>query len=269
MTPRRSAIYRGRVAHARHAPRKHRFSYSVFQLYLDLDELPTLFDGSWLWSFERWNIASFHRRHYLGGPGAGGATTGVEDLKEAVRSRVEAATGVSPPKGPIGLLTNLAYLGFCFNPVSFYYLFEADGTTLHAIVAEITNTPWNERFQYVLPASSARRDGEYLEWRFDKDFHVSPFFDMDHRYHWRFTTPALAAASGLGVAMENRVGGDAGDRIFDAAMQLERHEFTRAALRGSLLRHPWMTGKVLAAIYWQALRLWVKRVPFFSHPGSV
>ncbi|QDV08046.1 hypothetical protein Poly30_35820 [Planctomycetes bacterium Poly30] len=268
MNGRRSAIYRGEVAHARHAPRKHRFAYSVFQMYLDLDELPTLFDGAWLWSFERWNVASFRRKHYLGGADAP-RDAGIDDLKAAVRARVEAATGVAPPEGPIGLLTNLGYLGFCFNPVSFYYLFELDGRTLHAIVAEITNTPWNERFQYVLPASKARADGEYLEWRFDKDFHVSPFFDMDHRYRWRFTTPGHTAASGLAVAMENLVGGDDGTRIFDANLSLVRHEVSPSSLRGSLLRHPWMTGKVLGAIYWQALRLWIKRVPFFSHPGMV
>ncbi len=196
----RSAVFRGKVTHARHAPKKHRFVYSIFLVYLDLDELPTLFGLSWLWSLERWNIASFRRKHYLGDPRV--------DLKEAVRERVREATGVAPPEGPIGLLTNVSYLGYCFNPVSFYYLFEPDGVTLHAIVAEITNTPWDERFQYVLAASKAGTDGEYCEWRFDKDFHVSPFFDMDHRYRWRFTTPQSAPGSRLAVAMESLVGGD-------------------------------------------------------------
>ena len=262
MTELQSAIYRGKVTHSRHAPKKHAFTYSVFLVYLDLEELPTLFKGAWLWSFERFNLASYRRKHYLGPPEV--------PLRDAVRARVQEATGVAPPEGPIRLLTNVGYLGLCFNPVSFYYVFEPDGFTLHAIVAEITNTPWGERHQYVLVASKAGASGEYLEWRFDKDFHVSPFFDMDHRYRWRFTAPQDSPDEiprrRLAVAMENRVSSDEGERIFDVTLTMERHDFTPKALRGALLRHPWMTGKVLFAIYWQALRLWVKRIPFFSHP---
>lgn len=258
MTQLQSAIYRGKVTHARHAPKKHRFAYSVFLLYLDLEELPTLFDDAWLWSYEGFNVASFRRKHFLGPPDV--------PLRDAVRARVKEATGTAPPEGPIRLLANVGYLGLCFNPVSFYYLFEEDGSTLHAIVAEITNTPWGERHQYVLGASNAWAAGEYLEWKFHKDFHVSPFFEMDHRYRWRFNVPQGEPGSPVAVAMENRVSSDEGERVFDATLQLTRHEFTAKALRGSLLRHPWMTGKVLFAIYWQAFRLWAKRIPFFSHP---
>ena len=258
MTGCHSAIYRGQVTHARHAPKQHAFTYSVFLAYLDLDELPTLFQGAWLWSYERFNLASYRRRNYLGPPNV--------PLRDAVRSRVQEATGQAPPEGPIRLLTNLGYIGLCFNPVSFYYLFEEDGISLHAIVAEITNTPWGERHQYVLAASSAMQSDEYLEWSFDKDFHVSPFFGMDHRYRWRFTAPQQTSKSSLAVAMENRVSSDEGTRVFDVSLTLERHDFTARALRGALLRHPCMTAKVLFAIYWQALRLWLKRIPFISHP---
>jgi len=268
-----SALYTGRVVHARHAPKRHRFSYRLFLLYLDLDELPTLFDGSRLWSHERWNVGSFHRRNYLGNAGV--------PLADAVRARVREATGEAPPGGPIRLLTNASFLGYCFNPVSFYYLFEEDGRTLHSVTAEITNTPWNERFQYVLLASEAESPGEWLRWSFDKEFHVSPFFDMDHRYLWSFTVPGPR----LGVAMENHapaaafgydsatppgaeIDADGRMRVFDAALELERRDLDPRSLRSALLRHPFVTGKVHAAIYWQALRLWLKRTPFFTHPAS-
>ena len=262
-----SSVYVGRVQHSRHQPRPHRFSYRLFQLYIDLDEVETLFDGAWLWSHERWNVASFRRKHYLGDP--------TRPLKECVRERVTEALGSPPPDGPVRVLTHLAFLGYCFNPVSFYYLFEEDGETLHSVVAEITNTPWGERHAYVLAASKATPRDEWFTWTFPKTFHVSPFFPMDHHYAWSFSTPG----DDLRVAMENHApvataGGDAAQshgeraRVFDVSLHMERRPLTRAQLRRSLLRHPWMTGKVHAAIYWQALRLWMKRTPFFSNPTS-
>ena len=254
-----SAVYVGSVHHARHRPRAHRFTYRVFELLLDLEELDDVFKGAWLWSVERPNLGAFRRRDFLGPID--------RPLREAVRDRVAKESGELPPEGPIRLLTQVALFGYCFNPVSFYYLFEADGTTLHSIVAEITNTPWNERYQYVLLASEATLEGEWYEWRFDKDFHVSPFFDMDHRYHWRFTVPGPGLGSPLRVAMENRTGPE-DERVFDVAFELERRRLDPSQLRKSLLRHPWISAKILGAIYWQALRLWTKRTPFFSHPKS-
>lgn len=260
-----SAVYVGRVHHARHTPRPHRFSYRLFMLYLDLDEVETAFDDRWLWSHERWNVASFRRKHYLGDPS--------RPLANCVRERVEAALGEAPPRGPVRILTHVALLGYCFNPVTFYYLFEEDGETLHSVTAEITNTPWNERHAYVLAASGAEQPGEWRTWRFQKDFHVSPFFPMDHEYRWSFTTPLRETGSPLRVAMENLApaedsSGEGKDRVFDAALELERRPLDARELRRCLVRHPWMTGTVHAAIYWQALRLWMKRTPFFENPSS-
>lgn len=262
-----SAVYVGHVHHARHKPKPHRFSYRLFQLYIDLDEVETLFDGAWLWSHERWNVASFRRRHYLGDP--------TRPLKDCVRERVAEVLGEPPPLGPIRLLTHLAFLGYCFNPVSFYYLFEEDGETLHSVVAEITNTPWGERQAYVLPASTGAPRGEWLSWTFQKSFHVSPFFPMDHQYVWNFSAPGdqlrvamenhapidSAAPSGSGVGVER-------EQVFDVSLQMQRRPLRMSELRRCLLRHPWITGKVHAAIYWQALRLWMKRTPFFTNPTS-
>ena len=120
----------------------------------------------------RRNLAAFHRDDFLG--------PATRPLKEAVKDRVQAATG-QRPEGPVRLLTHLRYGGLSFNPVSFYYCFQPDGLTLHSIVAEITNTPWKERHAYVLPAAAARRQGRVLRWGFDKTFHVSPFMPMQRR----------------------------------------------------------------------------------------
>jgi DUF1365 family protein len=248
---RASCIYRGEVRHRRFEPKAHAFRYRLHMLYLDLDELDEVFDGRWLWSVERANWVSWRRRDYLGDPGM--------PLRDAVLARVDEELGRSP-SGPVRMLTHLRYAGYCFNPVTFYYCFDADDRHVDALVAEITNTPWKERHAYVLGRDDAEiSPNGTLRWRFDKAFHVSPFMAMEHRYDWRFSEPREA----LAVQMENRRDGAP---WFDATLTMRRRELTGPELARALLRHPLMTGEVIAAIHWQALRLWLKRVPFHPHP---
>jgi len=221
-------------------------------LYVDLDELPRLFDGRLLWSVGRFNLACLLRRDHLGG--------GPAPLDAAVRDLVAARTGTRPG-GPIRLLTHLRYFGHCFNPVSFFYCFEKGGERVDTIVAEITNTPWKETHCYVLGAEGNEGRGRWKYHVFEKDFHVSPFNPMNHTYHWRFSEPDAS----LRVHMENL---DAEGKVFDATLGLEQRPVTGANLARVLLRYPLMTVKVVAAIYWNALRLRRKKAPFHPHPDS-
>lgn len=245
-----SAVYEGRVWHRRLAPHAHRFEYRMAQLYLDLGEIDRVFERRWLWSQRRANLARFRRADYLGPTDL--------SLEEAVRRRVALATGRRPP-GPIRLLTHLRYAGVVFNPVSFYYCYEADGVTLACILAEITNTPWRERHAYVLPLETALRRGRSLRWTFAKSFHVSPFMPMDRTYDWRFTVPGEDLQVHMDVLRE-------GEREFDATLCLRRLPLCGASLARVLWRYPLMTAQVIGAIHWQALRLWMKRNPVHDHP---
>jgi DUF1365 family protein len=243
----RSCLYEGHVRHVRLGPVEHRFRYRLGLAYLDLEELPRVFRGRWLWGVEEPRPVSFRRADHLGDPRV--------PLDRAVRDLVESRTG-RRPEGPIALLTQLRYLGYVFNPVSFFYCFDAAGASVEAIVAEVTNTPWLERHCYVLP-----RQGDALRFRTPKEFHVSPFQPMGQEYDWRFDEPGER----LRVRLTNLVGGRP---VFHAGLELERRPITGASLARALLRQPFATGAVTAAIYGQALRLAWKRAPFHPHPRS-
>lgn len=249
-----SALYHGTVRHRRFAPLAHGFRYRLFMLYLDLAELPGVFDGSWLWSARRPAPAWFRRADYLG-------PTDVP-LDHAVRTLVASRTGRTPT-GPIRMLTHLRYWGYVLNPVTFYYCFDAADTRVEAVAAEITNTPWSERHAYVIDGSGEQQPGSgALHGTFAKRFHVSPFMAMDHEYDWRFSVPGRR----LVVHMENR---RQGAKVFDATLALRREPLTGAVRAGALIRHPFMTATVAGGIYWQAFRLWLKGTPFHTHPAKL
>lgn len=252
-----SAIYQGVVSHQRHLPKPHCFSYRVFMMYLDLDELPDLFKGYKRWSYQIKNWAYFKRADYYGDP--------QQPLKQEISSLVNQATG-SAPRGPIRLLTNMRYFGHCFNPVSFYYCFEADGVALQAIVSHITNTPWGDNYAYVHDFNYDKsikktNNSELIVFKIEKNFHVSPFMPMNIDYHWAFQFEA-------GRLLINMKSLQHGTEIFNAVLALKRSEINEKTLNWLLISYPFMTIKVIGAIYWNALMLWFKGTPFYSRPQS-
>jgi uncharacterized protein len=250
-----SAIFEGQLRHRRRTAPARTFTYSLFMAYVDLGELETVFAGRWLWSARGPNVAWLRRADHYGDP----ATA----LDVAIRDLVASRTGARP-SGPIRLLTHLRYFGHGFNPVSFYYCFAEGGRTLETIVAEVANTPWNERHMYVLPEADNLGRGHDKRFAFAKAFHVSPFLGMDMDYAWRFGTPPATDGGRLWVHMENR---QHGERVFDATLALVRRPINGVELGRALALYPAMTVQVVAGIYAQAARLWIARAPFYSHPG--
>ena len=210
-----SAIYEGFVQHHRREP-EHEFRYPLFMAYLDLDELPWVLDPFPGWSARRPALAWFRRADFLGDP--------ERPLADCVRDAVAERTGEAP-EGPIRMLGNLRHLGHAFNPVTFYYCFDAAGAQVRSVLAEVTNTPWGERHVYLLGGSNG--GSGVIRGELDKDFHVSPLMGMDHRYDWRTTTPGDQVVVHIDSS-------SAGRPSFDATLSLQRRELRP----GDDARHP-------------------------------
>ncbi len=245
-----SAIYTGRLQHRRFSPKHHEFEYPVFMMYLDLDEITEVFSLSRFWSAKHRAAARFNRADYFSGDDS--------DLKTAVLNRVNSELELSLD-GRVRLLTNLRYFGFVINPISIYYCFDQN-EKLQAMLLEVTNTPWRERHQYVLRCDPS---AEKQRITFDKAMHVSPFNPMTFVYHWYSQIPSEA----LRVHMQN-IHLETHEKVFDATLSLTRESITAKSLNRILVRFPVMTVQVVFNIYWQALKLLLKKVPVFSHPAK-
>jgi DUF1365 family protein len=281
-----SCLYEGSVRHRRHGTPADELRYRMFMVYLDLDELPECFDGRLLWSARRPALAWFRRSDHLGDPRT--------PLADAVRELVAERTGARP-EGPVRLLTHLRYFGYCFNPVSFYYCYDAStdgdptarGERLSAVVAHVTNTPWGESHSYVLDADSATDHGStaLLAGRSDKRLHVSPLMGMEHTYVWRASEPAERLSVHIDshrvdARRDGRAGGpvdsqagshayaDGAGPVFDATLSLRRRELSGRELARALARYPFLTLRIVARIYGHALSLRVRGARYFPHPPN-
>ncbi|GJM11089.1 MAG: hypothetical protein DHS20C11_33650 [Lysobacteraceae bacterium] len=223
-------------------------------LWLDLGAKPLLPVDSRISSDKHRQLIEYRRSDYLGDPKI--------PLNQAVISlasnRLNREVGQS-----VCLLAMPRMWGGCFNPVAFYFGFDADGK-VDFVVAQINNTPWNERHEYVLDAADQNTSGTEasLKFAFDKSFHVSPFFPMTLNYIWRFRI----ASDSIGVAM--RLQQD-GEPQFDARMFLQRGELNAGALRSMALGFPFQSLATITGIYWQALVLRLKGARFYDHPETL
>lgn len=279
-----SALYTGKVKHRRRSPKKHVFNYHVFMVYLNLDELDAVLSRSFFWSEKWWGLSRYRREDFHGDP--------LIPLKQAVYKTITERCG-EVFDGSVFMLSNWRYFGVNMNPLTTYYCFDSNDQLIF-ILGEVHNTPWNERHTYFFDCrahaevqSAVNRntcdddngsnreknsgkhntitvdDTSMLEHKkvyrfgFDKTFSVSPFHPIDMQYDWSCTEPG----KNLIIRIENSLEGKA---IFDATLSLTREEISTDTLNRILIRYPLMTVKVVWAIYWQALLLFVKGVPFLG-----
>jgi len=264
-----SSLYECTVLHERFTPKRHRFVYRLFYFALDLDELTSLSKRLVLFSVNRANLFSFRERDFLPlgeplhNPTAPAAksfdTANLTSLKSRVRAICAAHGADIGAQGRVLLITLPRVFGFLFNPVSFYFCFDAAGAAVGAI-AEVTNT-FREVKPYFIPATIGTDGVTTLRLRTPKHFYVSPFSGLELEFDFTLHVPDAK----LAVRIDDH---ESGHRILNTALSGRRVSLINARLAWFILKYPLVTLAIITRIHWQAFLLWAKRVPFFAKAAS-
>ncbi|QFI36945.1 DUF1365 domain-containing protein [Moritella marina ATCC 15381] len=255
-SPHHSGLYQGSVTHRRFSPRKNSFTYQIAMLGIDLDELDGVINQHWLLGKHWFNPIRFFEKDYLkNDPGT---------LRQRIENKV-AKLGGDWDGSRVLMLVQCRCLGIYFSPINLYYCFEQSGDCKY-MLAEVSNTPWNQRHYYLVDMQSSALT--------PKEFHVSPFMTLDMKYRWRLTTPGQKIKVNIDNIGLNRIDSHSTDlsntnlknnKLFDVAMRLDKTKITTIALGKGWLTLPFSIIKVLCLIYWQALKLVAKRIPFIPY----
>jgi DUF1365 family protein len=248
-------FYSGIVSHSRNEPVEHGFKYNYFQVWLNIDKIDETCSVSPLWSNNKWNLVSFRRQKYQPGD---------QSLRDSVRNTIQTKTG-KQFDGKIYLLANLSYWGFCYNPVVFFFCYN-EKDELCYILTEIHNTPWFERFTYVHPIDNpslnTHKGRAKLSVELEKEFHVSPFMPMNLDYEWHYEVSNESIFVNMNLLQDSK-------KVFNACMRLQGEPFSKRAADLLPFRYPFMCFKTVWGIYLNALKLWLKKVPFVTHPDKL
>ncbi|HVW94829.1 MAG TPA: DUF1365 domain-containing protein [Mucilaginibacter sp.] len=245
-----SCLYKAHVMHHRLAPKVHRFHYRVFMFYLDLDEIDLLSQKLKLMSRNRFNLFNFRDKDHLQLPRENPDTT--QGVRHHITEYLK-ANGVNIGNGRIMLLTNLCTLGYQFNPVSFYFCYDEQGSPVCSVV-EVCNT-FLEMKPYFLGADA--RQGDSFRLNTGKYFYVSPFIGMDTHFDFNLQLPGEKLQLKIDDYEQN------GERFFISTLSGNKKPLNDLTLLLYFLSFPLITLKVIALIHWQALKLWMKKIPFY------
>lgn len=249
----RSALFHGKVRHTRVRPKAHRLQYSVFSMLIDLDELEALDRKFWGFGVNRPSLISFRERDHGKSFGEQGTP-----LKERVRTMLREAGHETGPNSGISVLCYPRILGYVFNPLTVYYVRDEKGV-LQTIIYEVVNT-FKERHFYLLPVAhdGAPNDEQEIAQTVDKQMYVSPFSPLEGHYDFKMRAPDRTVLASVRLS-------DGEGPLLLATFEGRREELTRSSILKAWARYPLMTLKVTVAIHYEALKLFVKRVPVFRH----
>ncbi len=248
----KSHIYVGNIIHRRFSPKKHSFNYRLYMLALDVSDVENKKGSKGVFGFSWYHPLRFFEKDYLRGEQF--------SLSQRISNKVQQLKGHNDISR-IVMLVQVRCFGIYFSPANFYFCYDKDDNCTQ-MLAEVSNTPWNERHYYLVDLLN-KGDEQITK----KVFQVSPFMDLDMSYFWHIKPPTRVDEKLL-VKIENkRTDGSNGhiEKLFDACLIMKRRPFSKSALLGIWCQFPFMTVQVVVSIYWQALKLFIKRIPFIGY----
>lgn len=245
-----SAFYLGRVFHERLKPKSHTFKYPIYMMFINLDEVETLHARYWWFSNQRWAPIQFKASDYFQSTANNGSHQKINnniELKNAAISIAQSLGADIEEVNKVKMLTQLRCFGFYFSPVNFFFLYKRDNARY--LLAEVSNTPWNKKHCYLIDIDNPEP--------IKKEFHVSPFMNLNMNYQWSIRPPEKNVL----VSIENWNK----EKLFSARFSAIRHEINNQTISKILFKWPIMTAIIVKNIYWQAIKIFAKGIPYIPY----